>query len=493
VLSKKQKTLPQKKGVYVFLDKNNKELYIGKAKNLKKRTAYYFKLDKLPKRLQKMASQAVDLKFFITETENDALLLEAQLIKEKQPVYNILYKSGRTLYYINFSNHQYPRLEIINEWQKNAIGPFLSYFEIKNLISELLKLFKLRTCSDYVFARKKRPCLEYYANRCSAPCVNLIENFEYLQSIESLRCFLNGKTNNVLKVWQKELKEYIKLEQFEFAANKRDQMLMAQKIRTKQSIWFENIKRLDVVVFYENFFYVESIKNGAIINIEYRKYSKKITLNEFLWEFYIEEPTHKIIGSTLKDMIWKNYSSKLNKIEKKIYANALIRMKNLVNEDKSKQLWANILGLDNLEEVEVYDNSHYAGKNALCGMICANTDGEFIKSKYRVWKMPNDTRNDLEILEYSLTKRAYRANYPSMILIDGGKTQLNVALKALHPYENIYAFAKGEKRKGGILYSKKGSIEVNDVNFFLWLEQLRDEAHRWAKKNATIRFTKKFI
>lgn len=491
-LIRKQKTIPKKPGVYIFFNAKNEAIYVGKAKNLSNRTGSYFNLESLSKRIKKMVSEAVDIKFHITENENDAFFLEAQLIKEKQPIYNILYKNGRSVYYIIFTDHVFPKLEIVSKWQKNAIGPFLSVNLIKTLLIDVQKIFKVRTCSDFVFSKKKRPCLEYYANRCSAPCVNFIELDKYMESISGMKRFFNGQTDKILKLFESEMKKYVKDEKFEDALVKRDQIFLIKKMKESQNIIFENVKRLDVAVSYKNYFYVESIRNGAIFNIEYRKYSKKIDFQDMLLEFYIEEPNYRIIGLQ-KDVFFKNYSNDLTTLEKKIYQTVSKRMKDLIFEDEEKENWKNILNVEKFESVEVYDCSHYGGKNALCGMIYSNVDNEYIKSNYRVWKMEKNTQNDLEILETALLRRAKNGNFADVVLIDGGLTQLNVAKKALFPFKNIFAFAKGENRKGGIVYNYDGQkVEINDKKLFFFFENLRDEAHRWAKKNATLRFGKKY-
>ena len=487
-LKKQQQNLPKKSGVYLFWNEE-RPLYIGKAKNLKNRTIYYFK-EFIPKRLKKMIQEATNLTFHITETENDALLLEAQLIKEKQPIYNILYKNGRTLYYIYFSQHLFPGLEIIKEWKIGALGPFLSYFVIKQFLSTLLKIFKVRTCTDFAFAKRKRPCMEYHFNRCSAPCVNLISQENYNNSVEKFKQFFSGKTKEIIKYLHDQMEVAIKSENYEEAAIKRDQLFYLKKITQVQSIYFENIERIDVIINYKEYFYVESIKKGAVVNIEYRKYQKRIEMQEFLMNYYITDPKHKLIGLS-KEVNFKNYTFNLNKLEKKIYFHALQRMQNLIKEDDGKEKWKNILHLNKLESIEVYDCSHYGSKNPVCGMIYANLEGEFIKNKYRIWKNEFQTYNDLEILGSALERRAQKGDFADMILIDGGITQLNVAKKALAPYKNIFAFAKGEKRKGGILYDfDANAVDISDEMLILYLEKLRDEAHRWAKKNATMRFSK---
>lgn len=493
-----QKNLPEKPGVYLFLNEKNEALYIGKAKNLKKRTAYYFKDHDLPNRLIRMVKSAIDLKFHITHTEQDAFLLEAQLIKENQPIFNIMYKTGRNLSYLHCTNHQFPRLEIIREWKPGAIGPFLSGEFIRNVLSEIAKIFKLRSCTDYVFSKRKRPCLEFFANRCSAPCVNFISPEEYANQTKELLDFFDGKIGKILKIWHSELKAAIKNEKFEIAAKRRDQIALVESLKIKQKIFFEDVQDLDILIQHENYFYIESIRNKAINKIEYRKYqinpddNNPISIDEFLLDFYIEEPKYKIIGPEIKNNFFKNYTSKMNKQEQKVYKAAFERMQNLLNEEKNKNQWHEILNLPKLETIEIYDCSHYAGKSARGGMVYWKTD-EFIKSNYRIWKLPNKSRNDLEILEDVLTRRKKNQNFPDLIVLDGGMTQLNLALKILVPYSNIIAFAKGENRKGGTVYNKNGKISIDNEKFLFWLESLRSEAHRWVNKSTSKAFAKAFI
>lgn len=567
-VKKIQSQLPHKSGVYMFLNSKNVPIYIGKAKDLRKRTAYYFKEENLPKRLMRMVSEAVNLEHFVTETEQDAFLLEAQLIKEKKPLYNILYQNGRSLYYIDFSTHAFPKVHIINEWRKNAVGPFLSIEYIKNMLNELLKIFKIRTCTDYVFKIRKRPCLEYFASRCSAPCVGLITEDEYKENAAKMQDLLKGNISSIIKQWKAELKNAIKDENFELAARKRDQIFEIEKLKNKQAIYFENIKRVDVIIQSKNIFYVESIENGGIKDIVYRKYEKSINMLEFLLEFYTNEPEYPIIGShnftefsaqedkqlsTEKikpkhHFLFKTYTIANSKLYQNILKAANERMKHLLMQEKSENNIAKFLQIENLESIETYDSAHYSGKHARCGMVYFDfKKNEFVKNNYRTWKVP-DSRNDLEILQNALQRRKAAGNLPSMILLDGGITQLNAAKTVLYPYKNIFAFSKGEKRKGGklfdyngrvilstqrndgshsvvwydsassenskqagvdsvILYGNEEKAEKNAAksvkkqheenqeheNALLFLEKLRTAAHEWINRTTSKTFTKKFI
>lgn len=500
-----QKNLPEKSGVYLFFNQKKEAIYVGKAKNLKKRTAYYFSSN-LPKRFMRMIGQAEHLEYFLTETENDAFLLEAQLIKEKRPIFNIQYKHGRSLYYLSFSNHEFPRACIVNQWQKNAIGPFLSAEYIKNLLNELMKIFKLRVCTDFVFKTRKRPCLEYFSNRCSAPCVKYIEKQEYIANQIQLESFFLGKTKKILTEWKNDLATAIKNENFEEAARKRDQIYAIEKLKQKQNIYFENI-RIDVIVHLRNVFYIEFIENGGIKNIEYRKYDHNISLEEFLLEYYMDGSKSPILCVDSKILDNKNliklfpkYNVPKTKLQKDIIQATNSRFLSLIREDSLLPNWENFLGITELIDIETYDSSHYGGKEARCGMVCYDMNKqEFEKSRYRTWKLEHNSQNDLEILKAALLRRLKIGNLPSMILLDGGITQLNVAKEVLYPYKNIFAFAKGEKRKGGQLYNYNGDVILDDASsnknqqLFDFLEKLRSEAHRWIFNNTSKAFSKKFI
>lgn len=486
-----QKKLPKKPGVYIFLGKKEKVLYIGKAKNLQKRTKYYLKIEELSKRFLQMISEAENILFHITETENDAFLLEAQLIKEKKPKYNIQYKHGRSLSYIVFSNHEYPRILIAKQWEKEAIGPFLSYFSVKSVIQELLTIFQIRTCSDFSFRKRTRPCLEYFSKKCSAPCVQLISKEDYNKKVQQMKDLFCGKNKEILRTLNKELKEHIKNENFELAAKLRDNIHSLIKIQEKQSIFFENIKRLDIILFFQGMFYIESIKDGAIINIECRRYEQHIEKKDILFTYYTESPQHTILG--LEKISFAKYRNELTANEMKIVNFAQKRFDNLIHEENENLAWKAILNLPKLDTIEAYDCSHYNSKFALCGMVKFKASGESLSNNYRIWRHSQNTFNDLEVLEYGLKQRKLEGELPDLILIDGGKSQLEIAKKALFPYSNIIAYAKGKNRRGGKVYSYDCKVlNIEDVNLILFFENLRQAAHNWSKKNSMYRFSSKY-
>ncbi len=474
---------PNKSGVYIFYNKKEEALYIGKAKNLKKRTDYYFK-NNLPKRLKKMVSEAINLKFYTTDTENEALLLEAKLIEEKQPIYNILYKSGKSVHYIAFSNHEFSKLEIVNEVNSDfeTFGPFISYDEVNTIIKALQPFFKLRTCTDYYFKTKKRPCLKYYANVCSGPCVNLISKIDYALKKEQFKDIVCGKIKKTVSLWEKQIKEYVKNENFEEAAKKRDQILLLKKISAKQKVYFKNVKNLIVLLNHENYFYMQHVKNGVIIDVVLRQYEKKISHEEFLLNYFADEIDFKILQSE-KDIE--------NTTHKEIYNSAYLRFYNLLEKDLIKPKIEAALNIS-VEGIEIYDGSHYSGKNALCAMVYYDLkQHEFVKNKFRIWKINEKTFNDLAILENALESRK-KHDLPSMILLDGGLTQLNLAKRIL-PDAKIFALTKDEKRKTGIFYDMNGKELILDQTLILFFEKLRSKAHEFAKGNSYKRYLKNFV
>lgn len=490
-LEEQQKRLPSKTGVYIFSDKLGAILYIGKAKNLKERTKYYFKEQGRSKRFSQMIAEADQLKFHITNSEQEAFLLEAQLIKEKQPKYNIQYKLGRTLYYLTFSTHEYPRIEIKKKWEKDAIGPFLSFKALNTLLQDLLSIFQIRTCSDFSFKKRNRPCLEYFSQKCSGPCMQLIDTIEYKNKVEQMKKLFFGGNKEIFKTLSNELKMHIKNEQFELAGKLQNNISKLSVLQQEQGIFFNNVTRLDIVLFYENYFYVESIENGAIINIEYRKYDKNIDKFDILFAFYFYKPTFKLIGE--EDLKFEKYSNILNKNEQKMLNFAKNRLKKLIEEDNEKLIWQMELGLSKLETIEAYDCSHYNGQFNLCGMVKWTIDGEKLTKEYKIWRYLHDTYDDLKVLRFGLKERAQNGNLPDLILIDGGKTQLETAKTALTPFKNIIAYAKGNNRKGGILYKINNErLSIKNQNLLYFLENIRAAAHNWSKKNAMYRFTSQY-
>ena len=243
--------IPNSCGVYQFFDHNHKSLYVGKAKDLKKRLTSYTKNQKLNSRIRKMVSLASALEIVQTLSESEALLLECNLIKKLMPRYNILLRDGKTFPYIEISNQDFGRIQKHRgKKDKNNyyFGPFASGYFVDQTIDVLKKSFLLRSCSDNYFKNRKNPCLEYQIKKCSAPCVGFIPKLDYQKLIEETLDFLNGKTSQIQEKLAKKMGEFSANLDYEKAANIRDRIKAISSIQNKQNINILELKNSDIIV-----------------------------------------------------------------------------------------------------------------------------------------------------------------------------------------------------------------------------------------------------
>jgi excinuclease UvrABC nuclease subunit len=399
--------LPKTSGIYRFFDADDNLLYVGKAKNLQKRVASYTKESGLSARISHMIFLAKRVEITETKSENEALLLEHDIIKKFQPKFNILLRDDKTFPRILITNHQFPRVTKYRgdkSGDGKNFGPFISGFDVTHVIDLLRKSFLFRNCSDAEFKSRKKPCLEYQIGRCSAPCVGLISEVEYKQAVENVANALSGKSDEVQKNLEQKMLRLSEAEKYEEAAKTRDQ-----------------IKTLDKIV---------AIKNR--VHTRVKGLEKKISNEQFLLEI------------------------------KKIFD---------LQEAPQK--------------IEVYDNSHTSGTNAVGAMIAAGKDG-FIKSGYRKFniRFEQGNRDDTAMLREVLNRRFSKAHdgFPDFIIIDGGAPQFSVAKEILKiPF---VCMAKGERRNAGEEWffapgRQPFQLEKNSP-ILHYLQRLRDEAHRFA-------------
>ncbi len=399
--------LPKTSGVYRFFDRDDNLLYVGKAKNLRKRVTSYTKESGLSARISHMIFLATKVETTETKSETEALLLEHDIIKKFQPKFNILLRDDKTFPQILITDHQFPRITKYRGEKSGAgkhFGPFTSGFDVTQVIDLLRKSFLLRNCSDSDFKSRKKPCLEYQIGRCSAPCVGLISEAEYRVGIENVSKALSGKSDEVQKSLEQKMLSLSERQEYEKAAFVRDQ-----------------IKSLDKVV---------AIKNRMHSRV--KGLEKKITIEQLL-----------------------------------------IEVKKIFDLDEIPQ------------KIEVYDNSHTFGTNAVGAMIAAGKDG-FIKSGYRKFniRFENGNRDDTAMMREVLTRRFSKAHegFPDFVIIDGGKPQFAVAQEILKvPF---VCMAKGEKRNAGEEWffmpgREPFQLEKNSPVLH-YLQRLRDEAHRFA-------------
>lgn len=540
LIKKQLKNIPHKSGVYHFLDKQGNILYIGKAKDLKKRVTSYTNINQLSTRIMQMVNLACDINVVQTKNEVEALLLECNLIKKHQPKFNILLKDDKAFPQILISNHPYPRISKYRGAKMDKgqyFGPFASGFDVNKVIDILRKTFQLRNCSDQEFKKRRRPCLEYQIKKCSAPCVSYIDPQDYGNAVKLATNFLNGKSKDIQQELQLKMKIFSSKMEYENAANIRDQIKALNSIQYKQNINLNQGQDFDVII-------VKSIQDRIIVYITFYRagqnygskpyyFTKKNDesdidfLEGFIGQFYLtQKPAKNIIINydlTNMTMIAKFLSHILDQkvnitnpqrgdkldLIKDYEAIALDNLERKVSHNlTNKQLLLEVKNLFNLKKIpqriEVYDNSHTFGSDAIGALITAGPDG-FIKSGYRKFnigkleeiKNKDDTAMLQEVLlrrfnPKKLNKKSAQhnkkfTNYPDFIIIDGGKGQLNATNKIFKEIGikiPFIAMSKGPNRNAG----EEWFHQIGQDSFTIektkpvmyYLQRLRDEAHRFA-------------
>ena len=532
------KKLPNSSGIYKMISTNNEILYIGKAKNLYKRVSSYTNPMRLNNRLQKMISLIDKVEYITTEDETKALLLEANLIKEIKPKFNILLKDDKSYPNIEFRiGHKWPQIKK-HRGKKNSLhyyfGPFASAYHVNVTIDTLQKIFSLRTCSDHELKNRKRPCIQYQIQRCSAPCTNQISNKDYNDIVENLLSYMNGKDKNLINDLIHKMNMASKDLNYERAANLRDKIRSLEKTNYNFNDVYKNIKEADI-------FSVARISNNIAVEVTFCRNSQnfgsnthfieskiednlKIILQKFIVQFYNTQSIPKEIilshdvyqrellkkAFFLKSKSQVNISlahdSKTKQIIKESIRKAEINLaKKLAEIEKVKYLLKSLKikfnFLNDIKSIEVYDNSHFSGKDAVGSYIVANKDG-FLKEKYRKFNIKfSNTRDDFAMMQEVLTRRINHGNLPDLLIIDGGKGQLSMVREVLVKYKltkiNLISISKGKNRnaENERFFCENGrevTIERNDPLFY-YLLRLRDEAHRYAINNHKILRRKKLF
>ncbi len=524
------KTLPQKPGVYRMLNPKGEALYVGKAKNLKKRVVSYTYLNKLPNRLQRMVAETIAMEIVTTQSEVEALLLESNLIKKLQPRYNILLKDDKSFPYVLLTGHAYPRvMKYRGPKQKGGqyFGPFANVAAVDEAILTMQKVFRLRNCSDSYYENRSRPCLQYHIKRCSAPCVGKISEAEYAESVKYVKQFLKGKSATVQKNLADAMFEASMATNFEKAAQLRDSIRLLTSLQARQRINVTGINNADV-------FSIEALNSKACVQGFFFRHGRNygaqhymfnqvqdIPLEEilttFLQQFYnSHEPPNLIIVShkiadveLLEESLHQQYKNKVkielpkNGTKYDLVQHASLNAKQLLtrlqNEDSGlkNQFIAleDFLDYKPINTIEVYDNSHLQGSQAYGVLICAGRDG-FIKDRYRKFKI-RDAKldfggDDFAMMREVMTRRLAHKNewpLPDVMLIDGGKGQVSSVFQTMQENDLadkvlVVGIAKGEKRNAGEetfhFIDKTQRILPPNSSLLYFLQTIRDEAHRFA-------------
>lgn len=530
------KTLPAKPGVYRMLNQRQQVLYVGKALSLKNRVANYTIESNLTTRLKRMVADTKTMEFVICKSEVEALLLEANLIKHYDPPFNVRLKDDKFFAYIHLSQHPYPRLSKYrgSKTEKGKFfGPYVSAGAIDQSLTTLYRVFKIRSCRDTYFNARTRPCLQYHIKRCSAPCMKYISPEDYKKSMRSVERFLKGETQRVQEDLLQEMFDASTAQNYERAASLRDQLKSLRSLQSQQTINLPGVMDADVFALarqggyacIQGFFYRNGSNHGTH-SFQLQEATQETPdsklMQDFLLQFYADKtPPKQILLQDIlqnKDQIQEALSQKRGKslyleiplrgekatILKSVFENALESLERMLQSKRAEKSYLEALAdtLDlpfDINRIEVYDNSHIQGTNAIGAMIVAGRDG-FDKRAYRKFLIkskdlvPGDDFGMMrEVLERrfagSLAKSNLNSNVlPDLVIIDGGKGQLHAAqdvLEALDLDIPLLAIAKGPDRNAGretffTLKHPEGFKLENQKFLLFYLQRLRDEAHRSA-------------
>ena len=530
------KTLPARPGVYRMQDSKGDVLYVGKARVLKNRVNSYTQVARLPKRLQRMVSQTRSMTIVTTQTEAEALLLEAQLIKRFRPPYNVLLRDDKSFPFILLrEDHAFPRVQKHRGARRakgQYFGPFASAGAVTSTLNALQKLFLLRSCSDSFFANRSRPCLLYQIRRCSAPCVGRISDADYAELVSDAKLFLAGKSTGVQARLGKQMAEAAQKQDYELAAVYRDRLRALTYVQGSQTVHAEGLGDGDIFALagkagqmcIQAFF----IRGGQ--NWGHRSFFPAHTsdvpedevLSGFLMQFYEEVPPPRRIlvdrdlgeSELIAEALSERAGHKVEvsqpqrgarrKLIEQARRNAEEALERRMAESTTQaKLLRELTEVFELPEppnrIEVYDNSHIMGTNATGAMIVAGSEG-YRKNAYRKFNIKSGVTpgDDFGMMREVLERRFARlekddpdrtgGEWPDLLLIDGGKGQLSSVIEVLEELGvndvPVVGVAKGPDRNAGReVFHLPGGREVTlppNSGLLFYLQRLRDEAHRFA-------------
>ena len=524
-------TLPHQPGIYQMLDAQNQPLYIGKAKDLKKRLPAYFKKHGLTQKTKMMMSQVSEVTITVTDTEAEALLLENNLIKNYLPRYNVLLRDDKSYPYIYISDETFARIVFRRGARKadgRYFGPYPSVFAVRTTLNLLQKLFKLRSCQPAFFKNRSRPCLQYQIKRCSAPCVGLITQEDYQQDLSLATQFLEGNSQGLIETLIKRMDHAAQTLHYEEASRYRDQVATLRQISEQQLISDEggdtdiiaaSVREAHACVQVFNIRGGMNIGNKAFYpDLPDATIGVAKLLTAFVGQYYLRHPIPEEIllndtphdKKTLLEMLCHKANKKIKLTEsaargkKKKYLafatkNAEVSLKTKLSSRASMQK-----RLQSLQEalslstfptrMECFDISHTMGEKAVGACVVFNQSGA-VKQEYRYFNITQVTAGDDYAALRQAVGRRYRrirqgeAKLPDILFIDGGKGQVKEVQAVLKELSvgsvTIIGIAKGEKRKPGLETLIHGNLGIEiklqpDSPALHLIQQIRDEAHRFA-------------
>jgi len=536
--------MPGSPGVYRMLDAKGDVLYVGKAKNLKKRVTSYANAGALSGRLQRMVAGIASVEVVTTKSEVEALLLESNLIKRLKPYYNIILRDDKSFPYILITGgHAYPRITKYRGAKKKQgeyFGPFASAGAVNQTVNALHRAFPLRSCSDSIFASRTRPCLQHQIKRCAAPCVGRIGEAQYADLVDEARDFLSGRSQHIKSRLTERMTNASEALEYETAAAYRDRIRALAHIQARQGINLHGLKDADVIAVHQSggqscvqvFFFRggQNYGNRAYFPRHQKDAGAAEVLGAFIGQFYSERTAPPLLlGNQAideRDLIEEALSLRsecrvhihrpsrgdkatmVTDAERNAREALARRFSESAAQRKLLEGLTDKLALDGVpERIEVYDNSHISGTGAVGAMIAAGPEG-FLKKAYRKFNIKSDAKpaeeggitagDDYGMMREVLTRRFSRllkedperadGAWPDLVLIDGGAGQLSAVQEIFAELGvsdvALAAIAKGPDRNAGlerIFLPERAPILLQRRDPVLYfIQRLRDEAHRFA-------------
>jgi excinuclease ABC subunit C len=525
------RSLTHRPGVYRMLDAKHKVIYVGKARDLKKRVSSYFTRSHDSPKTAAMMELVANVEVTLTNTEAEALLLEYNLIKQHKPRFNILLRDDKSYPYIYVSTrHKFPRLQFHRGPRKGKgryFGPYPSTSAVRQTLNDLQKLFLVRQCTDSYFGNRTRPCLQYQIKRCTAPCVGLISQEQYAKDVDAAIEFLEGRNKSVINTFVQRMEQASAEQHYELAARYRDQVAKLKEVEARQLVARSANKDLDIIGFASNSVIhcvtVLFIRNGAVIGSR-DHFPKSASeddrakiLNAFVAQYYLgrDAPAEIILEAAIEDapLLESELTERMGR---------KIAIRNRVRGDRARWLemartnaeqglnlqvasnatikrqfaaLGEALQLDEVpERLECFDVSHTSGEATVASCVVFNGAGP-LKSDYRRFNLkPAAAGDDYAAMAEALRRRYKRVKkgevpMPDVLFVDGGKGQLAEAMTVLDQLEldwlKVVAVAKGKSRRPGaeqlFVPGENKAIRLpSDSSALLLIQQIRDEAHRFA-------------
>ena len=537
ILREAIKLVPEQPGCYLYYDAAGEIIYVGKAKNLKRRVYSYFHKQHESPKTNILVSQIEKLEYIITDSEVEALILESHLIKKHKPKYNILLKDDKKYPYFLITDEDFPRIQVVRKKNLNPdkgrfYGPYTDVGAMYATLEFLKKLFPLKQCKTPKFSN--RPCLYYHIGKCLAPCQGKVTPEEYQKLIHQVELFLSGKQTELLKQIQEQMQKYAETEQFEKAAKMRDSYLDLQKTLERQKVVYENTKLNEdiIAVLYEDgilAIVIMMIREGRLIDKkDFTYFVDNIDKIEYFETFFRDYYTglklefpDRIISKDLEEIGQKSlYEDWLKIISgkkvtinyakskyKEIYELAVKNATNLLENARLKKMaqirddfnevgsyLAEKLHLTNFpNRIECYDISHIQGTNTVASMVVFQ-NGLPKKTAYRKFKLhstegkPDDFLSMKEVLSRRLSRLGEpKWEKPDLIIIDGGKGQLSSVMQIVEDMgvkvgkDGIDFVSLAKREEEVFLPHQSDSILLpRDSNALYLIQRIRDEAHRFA-------------